>query len=56
MSDSFYKKLSIFAGLFKGVGYTLGRLGSGAWDIVTFPFKVPENFEPLMKPDFVLEK
>ena len=46
----------ILAGTLKGLAYTVGRLGSGIWDVISFPFQVPKNFEPVMKPDFVLEK
>ena len=48
--------MGVFGGFFKGVAYAIGRVGSGAWDIVSFPFKVPADYEPVMKPDFVLEK
>lgn len=46
----------IFSGFLKGIAYTVGRMGSGIWDVVSFPFKTPDNYEPLMKPDFVLDK
>ena len=57
-SDTKAKKatLGVASGLFKGLAYTIGRMGSGIWDMMTFPFKVPENYEPVMKPDFVLDK
>ncbi len=48
--------IGITAGFIKGLAYTVARLGSGVWDIASFPFKVPENYEPVMKPEFVLEK
>lgn len=47
--------VGIFSGFFKGIRNTIGRAGSGIWDIVTFPFKTSENHEPLMKPEFVLD-
>ena len=47
---------SIFSGFFKGLGFTFMRMGSGLWDVMTFPFKTPANYEPLMKPEFVLDK
>ena len=46
----------IFSGFIKGIAYTVGRMGSGIWDVVTFPLKTPDNYEPLMKPDYVLDK
>ena len=45
--------IGIFAGLFKGMAYGIGRLYSGVYDLVTFPVNVPKDYEPLMKPDFV---
>ncbi len=48
--------LGVFSGFFKGLAATLARMGSGAWDIATFPFKVPNDYDPLVKPEFVLEK
>ncbi len=46
----------VLSGIVKGLAYTVGRMGSGIWDVVSFPFKTPGNYEPLMKPDFVLDK
>ena len=45
----------IFKGFFKGIVNTVGRTGSGLWDIISFPFETPTNYEPLMKPDYVLD-
>lgn len=47
------KTVYLFGGLVKGVSNTVGRLGSGLWDVFTFNLDVPANNEPLMKPDFV---
>ena len=46
----------IFKGFFKGIVNTVGRMGSGVWDIVSFPFETPADYEPLMKPDYVLDE
>ena len=46
----------ILSGFAKGIAYTAGRMGSGVWDILSFPFKTPGNYDPLMKPEFVLDK
>ena len=41
-------------GLVKGVGYGIARLGNGAVDTLTFPFKWPDaNRAPLMQPEYV---
>jgi putative exosortase-associated protein (TIGR04073 family) len=45
--------IGIVAGLFKGIVLAAGRMASGVWDVLTFPAPVPENYEPLFKPDYV---
>ena len=45
----------LFAGAVKGVVETVKRAGSGVWDVVTFPFEKPADYEPLMKPHYVLD-
>lgn len=42
-------------GLAKGVGYTGLRMLSGAYETVTFPFPVPRNYEPVIRPEYVWE-
>ena len=32
------------------------RIGSGVWDVVSFPFDKPAGFAPLLKPDYVFEE
>ncbi len=34
---------------------TVARVGSGTWDIVSAPMNIPNNFEPLLKPDYVFD-
>lgn len=48
--------IGMLAGLVKGVVMGVGRIGSGLWDIVSFPVAVPADYEPLMKPDLVFDK
>ena len=50
------KQLAFFGGLFKGLGYTFKRLGSGLVDIVTFPIKLKDDYEPIMKPEYVFDE
>ncbi len=40
-------------GLAKGVGMTLVRTGAGIFEIVTFPFPVPESYQPILEPEYV---
>ncbi len=46
--------IMIFAGFVKGVAYTVGRAGSGFWDILSCNLDISD--EPLMKPDYVFEE
>lgn len=48
--------VGIFAGIVKGAVMGVARMGSGLWDILTFPAAVPKGYEPLMKPDLVFDK
>jgi putative exosortase-associated protein (TIGR04073 family) len=48
--------IGIGVGIFKGLAMALGRLGSGLWDILTFPMSLPKDFEPIMKPAYVFDK
>lgn len=43
-------------GLGKGIGYTIRRIGAGAYDIVTFPFPIPEDYAPFIEPEFIFSK
>lgn len=41
-------------GFLKGIGYAVARSVSGAYEIVTFPFPIPEGYRPIMQPEYVL--
>lgn len=41
-------------GTIKGIGWTIGRTISGAYDIITFPVPVPKEYKPLMEPEYIL--
>lgn len=41
-------------GLFKGLGWGIARTFSGFYEIISFPFPVPRNYEPIMQPEFIL--
>ncbi len=51
------KESNAFAGLtvgtIKGFGLGLVRTGAGIYEAVTFPFPIPEGYEPIVKPEFV---
>ncbi len=44
-----------FAGTIEGTVEMVKRGGSGLWDVVSFPFAVPQNYDSLIKPDYVFE-
>ena len=46
----------IGSGTVWGMVQTVKRAGSGIWDIVSFPFEKPDQYEPLLKPDFVFDE
>ena len=48
--------MGITYGTLKGVGMTVVRTGAGAYDVATFLFPVPENYKPLLSPEFVFEE
>ena len=41
-------------GLVKGIGYAIARSVGGAYEIVTFPLPIPEDYKPIMEPEYVL--
>lgn len=45
--------VGIFAGLFKGLFWGLARGVSGLWDIVTFPFPKPADYNSIIQPEYV---
>nr|MBP6943473.1 exosortase system-associated protein, TIGR04073 family [Candidatus Omnitrophota bacterium] len=51
------KANNVFTGLtvgtIKGLGLGLVRTGAGIYEAVTFPFPIPEGYEPIVKPEFV---
>ena len=53
-----WKRSDPFTGLIigsvKGVGWAWTRTMTGAYEILTFPFPVPEGYVPMMDPEFVL--
>ena len=52
-NNAIKKTAYLFGGLVKGIAYTVGRAGSGLWDMFTLNLDIPANGEPLMKPDYV---
>ena len=43
-------------GTLKGCGWTIIRTVTGAYEVVTFPFPIPEGYKPIVEPEFVFSK
>jgi len=44
-------------GMFKGVVMMIARAGAGFYEVISFPFPIPPNYEPLIKdPEFFFSK
>ncbi len=41
-------------GLIKGIGYAVARSVAGGYEIATFPLPIPEDYKPIMHPEYVL--
>ena len=46
----------ITMGLAKGIGMTIVRTGAGVYEAVTFPFPIPEDYQPVLEPEFVFSE
>ena len=42
-------------GLAKGVGMGIVRTGAGIFEAVTFPFALPQNYKPILEPEYVFD-
>ena len=40
-------------GTIRGIGFGLLRTTAGFYDLLTFPYPAPENYEPVFVPEFV---
>ena len=43
-------------GIAKGVGMTIVRIGAGVYELITFPFPIPEHYQPILEPEFIFSK
>lgn len=41
-------------GFIKGIGYAVARSTAGGFEIATFPLPIPEDYKPIMQPEYVL--
>ncbi len=40
-------------GLAKGAGMTIVRTGAGIFEVATFPFPLPQDYKPILDPEYV---
>ncbi len=40
-------------GVAEGAGMSIVRTGAGIFEIATFPFPLPEDYKPVMEPEYV---
>ena len=45
----------ITIGAAKGIGMTVVRTGAGIYETVTFPFPLPEGYEPILEPEYIFK-
>ena len=59
MSDGISKHdfvSAFFIGLPKGCWMTIVRTGAGIYDTVTFPIPAPQDYKPVLEPEFAFQK
>jgi putative exosortase-associated protein (TIGR04073 family) len=44
----------LILGTVKGFGWGFARFATGIYETFTFPFPVPEGYEPMLEPEFVV--
>ena len=47
--------VGITVGTAKGIGMSIVRTGAGVYEIITFPFPLPEDYMPIIEPEFVFQ-
>ncbi len=51
VSDNAFAGITL--GLARGAGMTIVRTGAGLYEIVTFPFPLPQDYRPILEPEYV---
>ena len=54
VEDNLFSGLTL--GLATGVGMAIVRTGAGIYETVTFPFPIPEDYAPVLEPEFVFNE
>ncbi|HBF35281.1 TPA: hypothetical protein DDW35_12040 [Candidatus Sumerlaeota bacterium] len=42
-------------GTVKGAAWTVARTTTGAFEVITFPFPLPKNYEPIIQPEYIFK-
>jgi len=45
---------AIVVGGVEGIGWGFVRTATGVYEVVTFPFPFPDDYEPIIRPEFIL--
>ena len=51
VEDNVFSGMTI--GLAKGVGMTIVRTGAGVYETITIPFPIPQDYTPVLEPEYV---
>ena len=54
VEDNVFSGITI--GLAKGLGMTIVRTGAGLYETVTFPFPIPEDYAPVLEPEYIFQE
>ena len=54
VEDNMFSGLTV--GLVKGVGMAIVRTGAGVYETITFPFPIPEDYAPVLEPEYVFSE
>ena len=54
VEDNLFSGLTL--GLAKGIGMAIVRTGAGIYETLTFPFPIPEEYAPVLEPEFVFNE
>ena len=47
--------VGLTVGTAKGIGMSIVRTGAGVYEVITFPFPLPEDYMPILEPEFVFQ-
>jgi putative exosortase-associated protein (TIGR04073 family) len=48
--------MSFTWGLLRGIGHAFVRTAAGAYEIITFPFPAPPDYQPVIQPEYIFSE